>query len=134
MLRPSGVSSARLESCAASASSASVTPSTGMNSTAWRLPSVMVPVLSSSSVLTSPGRFYCLTAHREHVVLHHAVHPRYTDRREQPANRCRYEAHQQRDQHDNAGTTPALADATLYCANGASVITAKRKIRVSPRS
>ena len=26
-----------------------------MNSTAWRLPSVMVPVLSSSSVFTSPA-------------------------------------------------------------------------------
>jgi hypothetical protein len=33
----------------------SVTPLTGRNSTACRLPSVMVPVLSSSSVLTSPA-------------------------------------------------------------------------------
>ena len=30
------------------------TPSTGMNSAAWRLPSVIVPVLSSSSTSTSP--------------------------------------------------------------------------------
>ena len=53
--RPSGVSSARLDSWAASASSGVATPSSGRNSTAWRLPSVMVPVLSSSSVLTSPA-------------------------------------------------------------------------------
>src|ERR1035438_9383736 len=55
MERPSGVSSAKLASCAASASSSLVTPSTGRNSTAWRLPRVMVPVLSSNKVLTSPA-------------------------------------------------------------------------------
>ena len=33
---------------------ASATPSTGTNSDAWRLPSVIVPVLSSSSTSTSP--------------------------------------------------------------------------------
>ncbi len=54
-LRPSGVSSARLDSCAASASSCAVTPSTATNSPACRLPRVMVPVLSSSRVLTSPA-------------------------------------------------------------------------------
>ena len=53
--RPSGVSSARLDSCAASASSAASTPSSGSSSTASRLPSVIVPVLSSSSVFTSPA-------------------------------------------------------------------------------
>ena len=55
MERPSGVSSARLESCAASASSAGPQFSTGMNSAAWRLPRVMVPVLSSRRVFTSPA-------------------------------------------------------------------------------
>ena len=55
MERPSGVSSLSEESWAASASSAGVTPVTGTNSAAWRLPSVMVPVLSSSSVSTSPA-------------------------------------------------------------------------------
>ncbi len=55
MERPSGVSSDSEESCAASASSCSLTPATGMNSAACRLPSVMVPVLSSSSVSTSPA-------------------------------------------------------------------------------
>ena len=55
MLRPSGVSSESEESCAASARSRASTPGIAMNSTAWRLPSVMVPVLSSSSVSTSPA-------------------------------------------------------------------------------
>ena len=55
MERPSGVSSAREDSWAASASSSRVTPVTGRNSLACRLPRVMVPVLSSSSVLTSPA-------------------------------------------------------------------------------
>ena len=53
--RPSGVSSASEASWAASASSSGVTPPTGVNSTAWRLPSVIVPVLSSSSTSTSPA-------------------------------------------------------------------------------
>ena len=52
--RPSGVSSASEESCAASASSASATPGIGTNSDAWRLPRVIVPVLSSSRTSTSP--------------------------------------------------------------------------------
>ena len=52
--RPSGVSSASEDSWAASASSCSLTPSIGMNSVACRLPSVIVPVLSSSSTSTSP--------------------------------------------------------------------------------
>ena len=52
--RPSGVSSASEESCATSARSASETPGMGTNSEAWRLPSVIVPVLSSSRTSTSP--------------------------------------------------------------------------------
>ena len=52
--RPSGVSSAIEASCAASASSSSLTPGIGVNSVASRLPRVIVPVLSSSSVSTSP--------------------------------------------------------------------------------
>ena len=54
-LRPSGVSSAMEASCAASASCAMVMPGAGTNSVAWRLPKVMVPVLSSSSTSTSPA-------------------------------------------------------------------------------
>ena len=51
---PSGVSSLSEASAAASASSRSVTPGSGKNSSAMRLPKVIVPVLSSSSVSTSP--------------------------------------------------------------------------------
>jgi hypothetical protein len=53
--RPSGVSSASEESTAASASSRSETPGAGTKAAAWRLPRVMVPVLSSSSTSTSPA-------------------------------------------------------------------------------
>ena len=53
--RPSGVSSATEESNAALATSCTSTSWTGMNSAAWREPKVMVPVLSSSSVDTSPA-------------------------------------------------------------------------------
>ena len=42
-------------SCAASASALGSTPSAGRNAVAWRLPSVIVPVLSSSSTSTSPA-------------------------------------------------------------------------------
>ena len=55
MERPSGVSSASEASWAASASSSSLWPPTGKNAEAIRLPRVMVPVLSSSSVWTSPA-------------------------------------------------------------------------------
>ncbi len=55
MERPSGVSSESEASCAASARTASVTPSAGRNAVAWRLPSVMVPVLSRSRTSTSPA-------------------------------------------------------------------------------
>ena len=54
-LRPSGVSSAREDSCAASASSSGAVPSTGMKACACRLPRVMVPVLSSIRMSTSPA-------------------------------------------------------------------------------
>ena len=53
--RPSGVSSAIDASWATSASCCSVTPGAGRKAEAWRLPSVMVPVLSSSRTSTSPA-------------------------------------------------------------------------------
>ena len=55
MLRPSGVWSARLDSRAAAASSAIGTPGAGISAVARRLPKVIVPVLSSSRVSTSPA-------------------------------------------------------------------------------
>jgi len=53
--RPSGVSSASEASWAALARSAVATPGAGMKREARRLPSVIVPVLSSSSTSTSPA-------------------------------------------------------------------------------
>ena len=55
MLRPSGVWSARLDSRAALGQVGTVTPPTGISSVACRLPKVIVPVLSSSSVSMSPA-------------------------------------------------------------------------------
>ena len=55
MLRPSGVSSANDASCAASANARGSVWFTEMKATAWRLPSVIVPVLSSNSTSTSPA-------------------------------------------------------------------------------
>ena len=55
MERPSGVSSANDARQAASATAASGWPGAAMNRTASRLPSVIVPVLSSSSTSTSPA-------------------------------------------------------------------------------
>ena len=55
MLRPSGVSSARLDRSAASMTSCSVCIPTGVNENASRLPKVIVPVLSKRRVSTSPA-------------------------------------------------------------------------------
>ena len=55
MLRPSGVSSASEASCAASARRSGLMPGAGTNAVAMRLPSVIVPVLSSSNTSTSPA-------------------------------------------------------------------------------
>lgn len=54
MERPSGVSSARLESRAASARVSMRTAGAGISSVAMRLPWVMVPVLPRRSTSTSP--------------------------------------------------------------------------------
>ncbi len=55
ILRPSGVSSASEASCAVSASSVTLVLSTGFSSTACRLPSVIVPVLSRRRTSISPA-------------------------------------------------------------------------------
>ena len=55
MLRPSGVPSARLDSRPPRPAALVGVPLTGMNSVARRLPQVIVPVLSSSSVSMSPA-------------------------------------------------------------------------------
>ena len=73
-----------------------------MNSAAWRLPRVIVPVLSSSSVGQSPAASTALPRHGEHVVLDEAVHAGDADGRQQRADRRRDEADEERHQHDDA--------------------------------
>jgi hypothetical protein len=112
---------------------ASVTPGAGMNSVAMRLPSVIVPVLSSSSTSTSPAASTARPAHREHVALHQPVHAGDADRRQQAADRRRDQADEQRDQHRDRD------DARLPCLpreqpNGGSVTTTIMKISVRPRA
>ena len=46
------------------------------------------------------GGFDRAARHRQHVVLHQAVHAGDADRRQQPADRRRDQAHQQRHQHE----------------------------------
>ncbi len=96
--RPSGVSSERLESMAASARSRSSTPCSGTKRVAWRLPSVMVPVLSKQQHVDVARRLDRAPAHGQHVALHHAVHARDADGRQEAADGGGNQAHQQRDQ------------------------------------
>ena len=86
-----------------------------MNSTAWRLPSVIVPVLSSSSTSTSPGRFDGAARHGDHIGLNHAIHAGDADGRQQAADRRRNQADQQRDQdgHRDRRTLAGGCDAVL---------------------
>ena len=69
-----------------------------MNSTASRLPSVIVPVLSSSSTSQSPGGLDRAAGEGEHVAAHQPVHAGDPDRREQRPDRGRDQRDQQRDQ------------------------------------
>ena len=134
MLRPSGVSSASDASCAASASSDSVTPGAGMKALAWRLPSVMVPVLSSSSTSTSPAA----STARPEVAMTLACIMRLM-----PATpiALRSPAMVVGIRHTSSATSttrltglPAPEDTTPNCENGSSVTTTPRKTIVSATS
>ena len=126
--RPSGVSSASDESCAASARSCASTPGAGMNSTASRLPSVIVPVLSSRSTSMSPE---ASTARPERASTLRRT------RRSIPAMPM----------HESSAPIVVGISATsrqistvvetplfAYSAKGCRVTTATRKIRVRPAS
>ena len=99
--RPSGVSSARLESCAASASSRSVDArqrqELGRLAVAERDGAGLVEQQRGAVA----GRLDGPAGPREHVVLHQAVHAGDADRREQRADRRGDEAHEQRREHDH---------------------------------
>ena len=77
------------------------TPAAGRKAAAWRLPKVMVPVLSSSSVEHVAGRLDRPARHGQHVALHEAVHAGDADGRQQRADGGRDEADQQGDEHDD---------------------------------
>ena len=64
------------------------------NSTAWRLPRVIVPVLSRSKRIDVARRFYCFAAHRQHIVLNHAIHAGDADGGKQSANGSGNQANQ----------------------------------------
>ncbi len=128
MLRPSGVSSDSEESCDASASCAALMPGAGTNSAAWRLPMVMVPVLSSSSVFTSPAAStarpdvastLCCTRRSMPAMPMAESRPPIVVGMRQTSSEMR---------------TKTVCGAPLYRANGCSVTTASRKMIVSPAS
>jgi hypothetical protein len=71
---------------------------------ARRLPKVIVPVLSSSSVVHVAGRLHGTAAHRQHVALHQPVHAGDADRRQQPADGGGDQADEQRGEHERRGS------------------------------
>ncbi len=97
--RPSGVSSARLASCAASASSSIGTPGDreelGRHAVAERDGAGLV----EQQHVDVAGRLDGAAAHREHVLAQQPVHAGDADGREQAADGGRDEADEQRDDH-----------------------------------
>ena len=102
MLRPSGVSSASEASCAASASSCSVTPGAGKKVGRLSIAERDRAGLVEQQHVDVAGRFHGAAGGRNHVRLHHAAHAGHTDGRQQAADRRRNEAHQQRHQRGDA--------------------------------
>ena len=131
--RPSGVSSARLDNCAASASSLS--RDTCGRQELHRLAAAerdRAGLVEQQRVHVARG-LDRLAAHRQHVVLHHAVHAGDADRREQAADRRRNQAHQQR-HVDGDRRRRARPRPTSRCRSrtARSVATASRKMIVRP--
>ena len=127
--RPSGVSSARLESWAASASSSLV--DARRREELGRLP---VAERDRAGLVEQQrgavaGRLDRAAAHGEHVALHEAVHAGDADGREQRADRRRDQADEEGDEHDHR-----LLGAPSRSANGCSVTVASRKMIVRPAS
>ncbi len=134
MLRPSGVSSASDANCAASASSATDTPEAGTNSVAWRLPRVMVPVLSSSNTSTSPAA----STARPDMATTLALPSRFMPAMPMAESRAPMVVgarHTRRATRMVIETTlPVPAASTLYCDMGRSETTTIRKMMVSAAS
>ena len=105
------------------------TPGTGMTSVAMRLPKVMVPVLSSSSVSTSPAASTARPDMASTLKLQQPVHAGDADGRQQAADGGRNERDEQRDQHgDGNHRSPSRRRGP------SSVTTATRKTMVMPAS
>ena len=105
-----------------------LTSGAGMNSVAWRLPRVMVPVLSSSSVFTSPAAstarplmastLYCTSRSMPAMPMAESSPPMVVGIR----------------QTSSETSTKMVCGAFEYIANGCSVTTASRKMMVRPES
>ena len=98
MLLPSGVSSASEARPATRATSRAEAPPSGTNWVARRLPIVIVPVLSSSSVSMSPATSTALPLLAMMFAAQGAVHAGDADGRQQGADRRRDQADEQGDQ------------------------------------
>ncbi len=128
MDRPSGVSSESDASCAALASRSGLMSGAVKNSVAWRLPRVMVPVLSSSRVFTSPAAstarplmastLYCTSRSMPAMPMADSSPPMVVGIR----------------QTSSETSTKTVCGALEYMAKGCKVTTASRKTMVSPES
>ena len=85
---------------------ARLTPGTEMTSVANRLPKVMVPVLSSSRVSTSPAASTARPDMASTLNLHQPVHAGDADGRQQPADGGRNERDEQCHQHGDGNIGP----------------------------
>ena len=107
MLLPSGVSSAREASCAASASSSTVTPGGRKKLGGLAISQGDGPGLVEEQDVHVPCRFDRTAAHGQHVLLDHAVDPRDPDGAEQAAdgrgNQADQQGHQHGDRKGHAG-------------------------------
>ena len=99
--RPSGVSSASDESCAASAISVSLTPGAGMNSRRLAIAERDGAGLVEQQRVDVAGGFDGASRHGQHVVLDQAIHAGDADGGQQAADGGRNQADQQRDQHEH---------------------------------
>ena len=106
MERPSGVSSASEASCAASASSCSVTPGAdelGRLAIAERDRAGLV----EQQHIDIARSFDRAAGHREHIAAHQAIHAGDADGGQQRADGGRDQRHEQRHQDQHRDTPPA---------------------------
>ncbi len=102
--RPSGVSSASEASCAASASSCSVTPRGGQELGRLAVAEGDRAGLVEQQRVDVAGRFHRAARHGEHVEAHQPVHAGDADGRQQRADGGRDQRDEQRHQHERPGS------------------------------